>query len=174
MKEISGGVTAAKGFKAYGVHCGIRKNHAKKDLALIMSEVMCSAAAVYTTNKVKGAPIAVTKRNIEDGKAIAAICNSGNANTCNADGVEVAEKTCAALAKEAGISEKDIIIASTGVIGQPLDVEVIKSGIPALVKGLSVEGGADAAEAILTTDMRWNSLWAAGSAVWAASPRGRA
>ena len=154
MKEISGGVTAAKGFKAYGVHCGIRKNHAKKDLALIMSEVMCSAAAVYTTNKVKGAPIAVTKRNIEDGRAIAAICNSGNANTCNADGVEVAEKTCAALAKEAGISEKDIIIASTGVIGQPLDVEVIKSGIPALVKGLSVEGGADAAEAILTTDIR--------------------
>ena len=154
MKEISGGVTAAKGFKAYGVHCGIRKNHAKKDLALIMSEVMCSAAAVYTTNKVKGAPIAVTKRNIEDGKAIAAICNSGNANTCNANGVEVAEKTCAALAKEAGISEKDIIIASTGVIGQPLDVEVIKSGIPALVKGLSVEGGAAAAEAILTTDIR--------------------
>ncbi len=154
MKEIKGGVTAAKGFTASGIYCGIRKNREKKDLALIKSEVMCSAAAVYTTNKVKGAPIAVTKENIEDGKAIAAICNSGNANTCNADGVEVAKITCKALADELKISEKDIIIASTGVIGQPLNVKAITDGIPSLVKNLSVEGGEDASWAILTTDLQ--------------------
>lgn len=91
MKLISGGVCAAKGFKANGVHCGIRKNHSKKDLALIVSEVPASAAAVYTTNLVKGAPLTVTKQNISDGKAQALICNSGNANTCNANGIEIAE-----------------------------------------------------------------------------------
>ena len=154
MKEIKGGVTAAKGFTASGIYCGIRKNREKKDLALIKSEVMCSAAAVYTTNKVKGAPIAVTKENIEDGKAIAAICNSGNANTCNADGVEVAKITCKALADELNISEKDIIIASTGVIGQPLNVKAITDGIPKLVSELSVKGGEDASWAILTTDLK--------------------
>ncbi len=154
MKEISGGVTAAKGFTASGVYCGIRKNRTKKDLALIKSETLCSAAAVYTTNKVKGAPIAVTKANIANGKAIAAICNSGNANTCNANGEEVAIKTCEALAKELNISAKDVIIASTGVIGQPLNVEAIIEGIPSLVHELSVEGSDDAANAILTTDLK--------------------
>ena len=154
MKEIKGGVTAAQGFTASGIYCGIRKNREKKDLALIKSEVMCSAAAVYTTNKVKGAPIAVTKENIADGKAIAAICNSGNANTCNADGVEVAKITCKALADELKISEKDIIIASTGVIGQPLNVKAITDGIPKLVSELSVKGGEDASWAILTTDLK--------------------
>ena len=91
MKIISGGVCAAKGFKASGVHCGIRKNRTKRDLALIYSEKVANAAAVYTTNLVKGAPLVVTKNHIADGKAQAVICNSGNANTCNANGVEIAE-----------------------------------------------------------------------------------
>ena len=88
MKKITGGVTAPKGFTAAGIHCGIRNNQTKKDLALLYSEVPCNAAAVYTQNKVYGAPITVTKANIADGMAQAMICNSGNANTCNADGVE--------------------------------------------------------------------------------------
>ena len=95
MKMIEGGVTAAQGFVAGGVHCGIRKNKSKPDLAMIYSEKMCAAAAVYTQNLVKGAPILVTKKNIENGRAQAVICNSGNANTCNADGVEKAERMCA-------------------------------------------------------------------------------
>ena len=103
MKMISGGVCAAKGFTANGVHCDIRHNRTKRDLALIYSEVMASAASVYTSNLVKGAPIAVTKANIADGKAQAVLCNSGNANTCNADGVEVAEKMCQLLAQEMGL-----------------------------------------------------------------------
>ena len=121
MNIINGGVCAAKGFTASGVHCGVRKNRTKKDLALIFSEVPASAAAVYTTNLVKGAPLTVTKQHIADGQAQAVICNSGNANTCNANGIEVAELTCEALAKELGIDAKDVVIASTGVIGQPLD-----------------------------------------------------
>ena len=92
MKTVSGGVCAAKGFTANGLHCGVRKNHYKKDLAMIFSEVKANAAAVYTTNLVKGAPLIVTKRHLSDGKAQAVICNSGNANTCNADGIEIAEK----------------------------------------------------------------------------------
>ena len=95
MKIISGGVCAAKGFTAGGVHCGIRRNRTKRDLAMILSEVPASAAAVYTTNLVKGAPLTVTKNNISNGSAQAVICNSGNANTCNANGIEIAEETCA-------------------------------------------------------------------------------
>ncbi len=151
LKEIQGGVCAAKGFTANGVHCGIRKNKTKRDLALIYSEVVGSAAAVYTQNLVKGAPIAVTKKNIANGKAKAMICNSGNANTCNANGVEIAEKTCEILGKEMGIAADDIIIASTGVIGQPLDITPIANGIPALVKGLGDNSGL-ACEGIMTTD----------------------
>ena len=154
LKEIQGGVCSAKGFTANGVHCGIRKNKTKRDLALIYSEVEASAAAVYTTNLVKGAPIAVTKKNIENGKAKAMICNSGNANTCNANGVEIAEKTCELLAKEMGISASDVIIASTGVIGQPLDITPIANGIPALVKGLGSENSTLACEGIMTTDTK--------------------
>ena len=152
MKLIQGGVCAAKGFKANGIHCGIRKNRTKRDLALIYSEVVGSAAAVYTTNLVKGAPIAVTKKNIANGYAQAMICNSGNANTCNANGVEVAEKTCEILSNYLKVEKNDIIIASTGVIGQPLNIQPIKDGIPALVDGLSGEFGEYAAEAIMTTD----------------------
>ena len=154
LKEVQGGVCSAKGFTANGVHCGIRKNKTKRDLALIYSEVEASAAAVYTTNLVKGAPIAVTKKNIENGKAKAMICNSGNANTCNANGVEIAQKTCELLAKEMGISASDVIIASTGVIGQPLDITPIANGIPALVKGLGANNSTLACEGIMTTDTK--------------------
>ena len=153
MKIIPGGVCAAQGFSAAGVHCGIRKNHTKKDLALIYSQVPASAAAVYTTNLVKGAPLLVTKAHLQNGVARAVICNSGNANTCNANGVQVAEETCAAVASSFGsFPAEDVIVASTGVIGQPLDPAPIVSGIPALLKALSQDGSADAAEAIMTTD----------------------
>ena len=151
MKQISGGICAAKGFTASGVHCGIRKNKTKKDLALIYSEKKANAACVYTKNLVKGAPLTVTKANVADGYAQAMICNSGNANTCNANGIEIAEKMCSLLSKELGISEKDVIVASTGVIGQPLDIEPIANGIPALVSGLKADSQ-DAAVAIMTTD----------------------
>ena len=156
MKAISGGVTAAQGFSAAGVHCGIRKNKTKKDLALILSEVQAAAACVYTKNLVKGAPIYVTKAHVADGYARAVLCNSGNANTCNADGVEVAEKMCAMVAaqSELGLTVEDCIIASTGVIGQPLPLEPIAAGVPELAKALcdGDEGSNAAAEAIMTTD----------------------
>ena len=151
MKQISGGICAAKGFTASGVHCGIRKNKTKKDLALIFSEKKATAACVYTTNLVKGAPITVTKNNVADGYAQAVICNSGNANTCNANGIEIAEQMCSLISNELGISEKDIIVASTGVIGQTLDITPIAEGIPSLVKELKASSG-DAAAAIMTTD----------------------
>ncbi|MBQ2000486.1 MAG: bifunctional ornithine acetyltransferase/N-acetylglutamate synthase [Clostridia bacterium] len=151
MKTISGGVTAAKGFTANGVHCGIRKNRTKRDLALIFSEVKANAAAVYTTNLVKGAPLTVTKAHISDGKAQAIICNSGNANTCNANGIEIAEQMSDLLGAEMNIASSDVVVASTGVIGQPLDIEPIKSGIPSLVAGLG-DNSLLAAEGIMTTD----------------------
>lgn len=153
MKLISGGVCAAKGFKANGIHCGIRKNKTKRDLSLIYSEKKANAAAVYTTNLVKGAPLKVTKMNIADGKASAIICNSGNANTCNANGIEISEQTCDILAKELKIDNKDIVVASTGVIGQPLDIKPIENGIPELVKGLGNYSDF-AAEGIMTTDTK--------------------
>ena len=153
MKIISGGICAANGFKANGIHCGIRKNRTKRDLALIYSEKLCSTAAVYTTNLVKGAPLKVTKNHIENGYAQAVICNSGNANTCNANGIEIAELTCSLLSQQLGVKSHDIVVASTGVIGQPLDITPIKEGIPSLVDGLSYDGGEYAAEAIMTTDV---------------------
>ena len=152
MKLITGGVCAAKGFKANGLHCGIRKNHSKKDLALIVSDVPATAAAVYTTNLVKGAPLLVTKANIANGIAQAVICNSGNANTCNANGIEIAEAMCALVEKSTGIAAKDVVVASTGVIGQPLNLEPIASHMDALAAGLSYEGSLNAAQAIMTTD----------------------
>ena len=152
IKLISGGVCAAKGFKAAGVHCGIRKNKTKKDLALIVSDTLCNAAAVYTTNLVKGAPLTVTKNHISDGKAQAVVCNSGNANTCNANGIEIAEQMSDLVSRAANINANDVVVASTGVIGQPLDITPIADGIPVLVKNLSYNGSQDAAEAIMTTD----------------------
>ena len=153
IKIIEGGVCAARGFTANGIHCGIRKNRTKRDLSLIYSEVPASAAAVYTTNLVKGAPLAVTKKHLENGVAQAVICNSGNANTCNANGIEIAEGMASLLAKALPVKAEDVVVASTGVIGQPLDLSPIEAGIPALVAGLSPEGGSAAAEGIMTTDV---------------------
>lgn len=153
MKTVSGSVCAPKGFRASGIHCGIRKNKIKKDLALIVSDVRASAAAVYTTNLVYGAPIKVTKSHIADGYAQAMICNSGNANTCNANGVEIAEKMSSLTADALGIDTNDVIIASTGVIGQPLDITPIANGMGELVDSLGADGS-DAAEAIMTTDTK--------------------
>ncbi len=153
MKTINGGICAAKGFKASGVHCGIRKNRTKKDLSLIYSETTATAAATYTTNLVKGAPLTVTKNHIADGKAQAVICNSGNANTCNANGIEVAEKMCELLANELNVKASDVVVASTGVIGQPLPLEPIEVGVKPLVAALSENGSDDAAEGIMTTDL---------------------
>ena len=152
MNIIPGSVTAATGFKANGIHCGIRKNHSKKDLALIVSDVRAKVAAVYTTNLVKGAPLTVTKNNISDGYAQAVICNSGNANTCNANGIEIAEGMCDLIQQKLGISAKDVVVASTGVIGQPLDITPIANGMDALAEGLSADNGFAAAQAIMTTD----------------------
>lgn len=165
---IEGGVTAPKGFLANGVSCGIKHfmktgevlisapaaegETVKRDVAAIFSMQPCAAAAVYTQNKVKGAPIAVTKRHLADGKARAVIVNSGNANTCNADGEQKARQMCAMLARELNIGVDDVIVASTGVIGQILPLEPIQAGIDMLVSGLSQSGGSYAAEAIMTTD----------------------
>ena len=153
MKQINGGICAAKGFTANAIRCGIRKNKTKRDIALIYSEVAGTAAAVYTKNLVKGAPLTVTKNNISDGIAQAMICNSGNANTCNANGIEIAEKTCELLAKEMNISAKDVIVASTGVIGQPLDITPIADGMAELVRGLGNNSDL-ACEGIMTTDTK--------------------
>ena len=152
MKRINGSVCAPLGYTAAGVWCGIRANATKKDLAMIVSEVPANAAAVYTSNLVKGAPLAVTRAHLADRKAQAVICNSGNANTCNADGVQVAESMAVLAGQALGIPANDVIVASTGVIGQPLPLERVEAGIPALTKSLSVAGEADAAQAILTTD----------------------
>ncbi len=153
-EQIKGGVTAPIGFSAGGIHCGIRANQAKRDLALILSDRPAAAAAVYTTNLVKGAPLTVTKENLANGQARAIICNSGNANTCNADGIEKARKMCAMTAQALSISPEDVVVASTGVIGQPLDLCPIRTGLPELVSTLEAtpEGGERAAQAILTTD----------------------
>ena len=152
MKLIEGGVTAAQGFSASGIHCGIRRNTSKNDLSLIVSSTPASAAAVYTTNLVKGAPLTVTKAHIADGKAQAIICNSGNANTCNADGIEIAEGMAALVAEKTGIAATDVVVASTGVIGQPLSLEPIQNGMDELVEKLSESGSNDAALGIMTTD----------------------
>ena len=157
MKIIDGGVCAAKGFTASGVHCGIRKNRSKRDLTLIYSDVKASAAAVYTTNLVKGAPLIVTKRHIENGVAQAVICNSGNANTCNANGIEIAEKMSDLVAQKLGVDASDVVVASTGVIGQPLDIEPIANGMDSLVAGLG-KNSEDAAEGIMTTDTKLKQI----------------
>lgn len=152
MKIINGGVCAAKGFVANGIHCGVRKNKVKKDLSLIVSEKVASCAAVYTTNLVFGAPITVTRKHLKNGQAKACICNSGIANTCCSGGVEVAEEICEAAAKTLQCNADDIVIASTGVIGQPLDPNPIKNGLEELVAGLSENGSDSAAAGIMTTD----------------------
>lgn len=152
MKYIDGGICAPKGYKASGIHCGIRKNKSKRDLALIVSDVPASAACVYTTNLVKGAPIAVTKKHVENGIAKAIICNSGNANTCNADGIEIANGICKIAEKASGIKSEDFIIASTGVIGQQLSLAPFENGMEELFSKLGEDCSEHAAEAIMTTD----------------------
>ncbi len=152
---IDGGVCAAKGFKASGLYCGIKENPTKKnDICLIVSDVMCNAAGVYTSNKVKGAPVVVTKNNLakSGGKAMAVIANSKNANTCNADGEEKAMEMCRLTADALGIAPEQVIVASTGVIGQILPIEPIRNAVPQLVEKLSYEGNVEAATAIMTTD----------------------
>lgn len=163
MKYIEGGICAAEGFKASGTYCGIKKPNIdnydpdikhKNDICLFACDTVCNAAAVYTQNKVKGAPILVTKANLEKSgnKAVAVIANSKNANTCNADGVEKANEMCALVAKEMGIPQEQIIVASTGVIGQVLPIEPIRNAVPTLVKELDYNKNLEAATAIMTTD----------------------
>lgn len=155
FKVIEGGVCAAKGYKASGVYCGIKENPTKKnDICLVVSDVMCNAAGVYTSNKVKGAPVVVTKNNLakSGGKAKAVIANSKNANTCNADGEEKAMEMCRLAADALGILPEQVIVASTGVIGQILPIEPIAAAVPELVKKLDYNGNIEAATAIMTTD----------------------
>ncbi len=154
MKEIENGVVAPKGFTANGIHAGIRANKTKIDLAVILSEVLGTSAAVYTTNKVKAAPIYVTQENLSDGYAQAIIVNSGNANTCNANGIDIAKQTCDILAKNLNINANDIIVASTGVIGMPMSIEPFKTGIPEIIKGLGnkKENSELANQGMMTTD----------------------
>lgn len=151
-KFLKKSVTSPIGFSAYGVHAGIRKNKNKLDLGVIYSVVPCNCSAVYTQNKVFGAPLAVTREHIANCKIQAVICNSGNANTCNPDGVKVAKQMCSLLSKELNIDEKTIAIASTGVIGQRLDINPIKKGILNAKEKLSVDGGNNFSKAIMTTD----------------------
>lgn len=152
-KIIEGGVTAAKGFLASGLHCGLKKDAKKKDLALIYSESTCTAAGMYTFNKVKGAPIAVCKEHLKNSKAQAVIINSGNANTCNGDdGLTKARKMTESAAESLKISADDVLVASTGVIGVPLNIDLITSSVSSLAKNLSKDGRKDACEAIMTTD----------------------
>ena len=154
-KEVAGGICAPKGFAAAGVHCGIRANHSEKyDLALIKAEVRCAAAGVYTTNKVCGAPIKVDRAHLADGYAQAIVVNSGNANTCAANGVALAEECCALVGKALNMDAKDVLPASTGVIGQPMVIDPFARGIPAAAEKLAAtaQGSTDAATAIMTTD----------------------
>ena len=147
-----GGVTAPSGYRAAGVQTGVKESGAK-DLALVYSTRPANAAAVYTTNKVQGAPIAIDREHLADGQARAVILNSGNANVCNgAVGLDHARRMCARTASELGLQPEEVLVCSTGLIGVPLPIAQIEAGIPRLVAALSEEGGGDAAEAILTTD----------------------
>ena len=168
MKQLSGGVAAPKGFRAAGVHCGVKKGKGdgnqppkskrpevldgKKDLALIISDQPCTAAAVYTMNRVKAAPLYVTMDHLENGEAQGIVVNSGNANACAPNSHEHAEEMCELAAAATGIKASDFVVASTGVIGQELNMAPIRSGIPACAAALSPEGSGDAADAIMTTD----------------------
>ncbi len=152
---VDGGVCAAAGFTAAGIIAGIKAgNTTKRDLAMIYCAERCRTAALYTTNKVKGAPIIVTKKHLEDGYAQAVIVNSGNANTCNDNGIEIAEEMCELTAQALDIDANDVVVGSTGVIGQKLNIKPIKMVIPTLAKSLSAKKSSEACEAIMTTDTR--------------------
>ena len=159
MKFVEGGVCAAQGFKANGIHCGVRKNKDKLDLALIVSDVICNAAGVYTTNLVKGAPLIVSKKHLENGKAQAIICNSGNANTCNANGIEIAEGMANLVEKAMGISANDVIVGSTGVIGMEMSLEPFENGIDEAVSGLDYNKSSLANQAIMTRRKDLSRWW---------------
>ncbi len=155
MKTIAKGVCAPQGFQASGICCGIKKGKTKRDLALILSDAPCVAAAAYTQNLVKGAPLIVTKEHLADKSARGVIANSGNANTCNGEqGIVDARSMASFAAQRLGLKPSDFIVASTGVIGQPLPIKVIEGGMDALVAGLSASGNDAAREAIMTTDTR--------------------
>ena len=152
---IDGGVCAAQGFRAAGLHVGVKTHNVnKKDVALIVSDADCAAAGVFTTNVVKAAPIHVTKAHLANGRARAVVANSGNANACAPLGEENAERMCAAAAKAIGCGAEDVLVCSTGVIGQTLRVNVIEEGMEELASLLEQSGaGSDAAaHAIMTTD----------------------
>ncbi|MDR1134907.1 MAG: bifunctional glutamate N-acetyltransferase/amino-acid acetyltransferase ArgJ [Clostridiales Family XIII bacterium] len=152
IEYVEKGICAPKGFRASGVHVGFRKNKKKRDLALIVSDRICSSAAVYTKNKVRSAPIIVNREHLANGKARAIICNSGNANTCAPNGVQIARDTCKLTADALKINEEDVIVCSTGVIGEPMYIEPFAAGIPKAVKKLAYDGSSAAATAITTTD----------------------
>ena len=154
LKEISGGVCAAKGFQAAGIHCGVKASSSpdKNDLALILSERECAAAAVYTLNRVKAAPIYVTMDHLENGVAWGIVANSGNANACCPQSHENAEAMCAAAAQATGREAGDFVVASTGVIGQTINIQAIQAGMPQAAAALSADGSDAAARAIMTTD----------------------
>ena len=154
FKYIDGGICAAKGFSAAGTNAHIKPNSTKNDMALIYCDVKCTAAALYTQNKVQGAPITVTKQHLTDHIAQAVIVNSGNANTCNSNGIEIAQQACMLTAKALNIPAEDVIVASTGVIGQKLSIEPFERCIPVLAQSLSDKGNDDACTAIMTTDTR--------------------
>lgn len=153
-KYIEGGVCAAVGFTANGLNCGINPVKEKNDLGMVYSELSCSTAAVYTTNKVKGAPITITQKHLEASKNMsrAVIVNSKNANTCNENGEQIAEDASRLVAETLGIKTEEVIVASTGVIGEKMSIEPFKQYMKELVDGLSVEGHIEAANAIMTTD----------------------
>lgn len=152
MKIIEGGVCAAKGFKAGALHCGIRKSQTKKDLAMIRSDCLCNAAAVYTKNQVKAAPVLLTKEHLADGKAQAVIINSGNANACAPFGMEHARRQGMAAARALEVEEENVVVASTGIIGQTLPVEAIEAH--AAEMEMKYDNSLAAAEAIMTTDTK--------------------
>ncbi|MDR3072850.1 MAG: bifunctional glutamate N-acetyltransferase/amino-acid acetyltransferase ArgJ [Clostridiales Family XIII bacterium] len=152
IKFTDKGICAPKGFRASGVHVGFRENQKKKDLGLLVSDVMCNAFAVHTQNKVKGAPILVNREHLKDGKAQGIVVNSGNANTCAPNGVQVARETCRLAADALGLKAEDLLVCSTGVIGQEINIETFERGIPRVVKKLSYDDSESLARSIMTTD----------------------
>lgn len=156
MELIQGGVCAATGFKSGAIHSGIRKAKGKEDLALIVSDVLCDAAAVYTTNKVKADPLLVTKNHLENGKAQAIIVNSGNANACAVNGYTNAIRQVQCAANYLNLDANNVLVASTGVIGQELPVHVIEAAVDKI--DLSSENNDVTAKAIMTTDTKEKSV----------------
>ena len=153
MEWIAGGVCAPQGFRAAGIHCGVRKNKEKKDLALVAADTLCAAAGTFTRNRVKASPVQLCIEHLAAGRARAIVCNSGNANACAPRGMENAQRMAAACAAALGIPAEQVLVASTGVIGQELPVGAIEEGIPVCANALG-PNSSDAAEAIMTTDTR--------------------